>query len=105
VRVFPSDAVVKAANTLTYGVITMENHSIVGGVGLAVAEDDGRTRCRKAIDTSWHSWICTRFLSRDYLLKEYGIDASALIKAMEQLANQKCIDSSAGQKNSDGKAD
>jgi len=62
----------------------MENHSIVGGVGLAVAEDDGRTRCRKAIDTSWHSWICTRFLSRDYLLKEYGIDASALVKAMEQ---------------------
>ena len=101
---FPSDAVVKAANTVRYGVITMENHSIVGGVGSAVAEVMAEHAvAKRLIRLGIHGYA--HGASRDYLLKEYGIDASALIKAMEQLANQKCIDSSAGQKNSDGKAD
>ena len=98
---FPSDAVVKAANTVRYGVITMENHSIVGGVGSAVAEVMAEHAvAKRLIRLGIHGYA--HGASRDYLLKEYGIDASALIKAMEQLANQKFVDSSAGQKKSDG---
>lgn len=64
-------------------VFTLENHSIVGGLGSAVSEYvTDRGLARKVVrlglrDTYAHG------ASKDYLLKEYGLDALALVRAIE----------------------
>ena len=68
-----------------YGIITMENHVITGGLGSAVAErlaecGAGRRLVRIGLrDTFAHgaSW--------PYLMKKFGLDASALVREVEQL--------------------
>ena len=68
------------------GVITLENHSVIGGLGSAVAEimaeaGVGRKLLRLGLqDTYAHG------ASRAYLMAEYGIDATALVGAVERLA-------------------
>jgi transketolase len=78
------DEILEAAITRTKtAVITLENHTIVGGLGSAVAEfvaDHGlgtkvvRLGLR---DTYAHG------ASKPYLVKEYGLDATALVRAVE----------------------
>jgi transketolase len=64
-------------------VITLENHTIVGGLGSAVAEyvaDRGLgTKVRRLglRDTYAHG------ASKPYLVKKYGLDATALVRAVE----------------------
>ena len=72
-----------------HGVITIENHSIIGGLGSAVAElmaEQGSTSRLHRIglrDRYAHG------ASRDYLMREYGLDALALIRAAEHLTGQR----------------
>ena len=67
------------------GVITLENHTVVGGLGSAVSEfvtDHGiGTRVVRLglRDTYAHG------ASRPYLMRKYGLDASALVGAVESL--------------------
>ena len=67
------------------GVITLENHSIIGGLGSAVAElmaeqGAGKRLIRLGLrDTYAHG------ASRQFLLREYGLDALALVRAVETL--------------------
>ena len=67
------------------GVITLENHSTFGGLGSAVAElmaerGIGRRLIRLGLqDTYAHG------ASRAYLMREYGLDAMALVRAAEDL--------------------
>jgi transketolase len=83
---FDDPAVLDAVFDVPMGVITMENHSIIGGLGSAVAElmaehSVGRRLVRLGLrDTYAHG------ASRPYLLREYGLDASGLVRAAEQLA-------------------
>jgi transketolase len=70
------------------GVITMENHSVVGGLGSAVAEvmaeaGIGRRLIRLGLRDQY-----AHGASRPYLLKEHGLDAPALVRAVEQLLGQ-----------------
>lgn len=82
---FDDPAVLEAAAQARYGVITMENHTIVGGLGTAVAEvmagaGVGRRLVRIGLkDTYAHG------ASRHYLMREYGLDAIALVREVEQL--------------------
>lgn len=93
---FDDPAVVRAAAKARAGVITMENHTILGGLGTAVAE-------RMAEAGLGQRLMCVgirdRFLhgaSRPYLMREYGLDAMALIGAVEQMLGQRFgIDESA----------
>jgi len=70
------------------GVITMENHSVIGGLGSEIAEliaDNGlgvRLRRMGIGDRFAHG------ASRAYLMREYGLDASALVAAAESLAGR-----------------
>ncbi len=70
------------------GVITLENHVITGGLGSAVAEyaADNGIGCRLVRlglrDTYAHG------ASRPYLMKEYGLDAGALVSATERLVGE-----------------
>ena len=85
---FDDLAVLDAINTARHGVITMENHTIIGGLGSAVAELIAEEGLNKRLiriglrDTYAHG------ASRPYLMKEYGLDALALIVAVEKLTGQ-----------------
>lgn len=78
------DAIAKAKR----GVITMENHSVIGGLGSAVAElmaerGLGVRLLRIGLqDTYAHG------ASRQYLMREYGLDAMALVRAVESLIDE-----------------
>ncbi|MCL4458858.1 MAG: transketolase [Chloroflexi bacterium] len=82
---FKDPAVLEAAAQARYGMITMENHTILGGLGTCVAEmmaeaGIGKRLVRVGIrDTFLHG------ASRPYLMKKYGLDAMALIRAVEKL--------------------
>jgi transketolase len=68
-----------------HGVITLENHTIIGGLGSAVAEKmadagSGKRLIRLGLrDTYAHG------ASKAYLMKEYGLDAAALVTGVEDL--------------------
>jgi len=72
-----------------YGVITMENHSVIGGLGSEIAElmaDKGlgvRLRRMGIGDTFAHGG------SRAYLMREYGLDALALVGTVEALVGRR----------------
>lgn len=82
---FNDPTVLDAVTSSHYGVITMENHSIIGGLGTAVAEVMAEIGVSKRLvriglrDTFAHGASCK------YLMKEYGLDAMALIREIEGL--------------------
>ncbi|PWH13204.1 MAG: transketolase [Anaerolineae bacterium] len=82
---FNAQEVVEMASQVRYGVITMENHTVIGGLGSAVAEALAEAGIGKKLiriglqDTFAHGG------SRPYLMKYYGIDAMTLIRRVEQL--------------------
>ena len=71
-----------------YGVVTMENHTIMGGLGTAVAEMMAEAGLAKRLvriglnDTYAHGG------TRPYLMREYGLDAMALVWRIEELTGQ-----------------
>lgn len=82
---FADPAVLAAAAAGRAGVITMENHSVLGGLGTAVAEvmaeaGLGRKLVRLGLQDAF-----AHGASRAHLMKEYGLDALALVHAVERL--------------------
>jgi transketolase len=77
--------ILEAAARAQHGIVTMENHTVVGGLGSAVAEvlaEEGLPRRLRRLglqDTYAHG------ASRPYLMREYGIDAMALVQTVERL--------------------
>ena len=82
---FDDPAVLDAIKRAKKGVITFENHNVIGGLGSAVAEvmaenGIGKRLIRLGIpDTFAHG------ASRPYLMKELGLDAIALVRGVERL--------------------
>lgn len=82
---FTDSQVLDALKKSSSGVITMENHTVVGGLGSAVAEvmaenGIGSRLIRIGIpDTYAHG------ASQKYLMKELGLDAIALVSSVEKL--------------------
>ncbi len=82
---FADEIVMQAISNNSYGIITMENHSIIGGLGTAVAEKMAEAGIPHPLvriglkDTYAHG------ASRQYLMREYGIDAMALVGEIEKL--------------------
>ena len=82
---FDDPAVDEALDRARHGVVTLENHSVIGGLGSAVAERMAERGAGKRLvrlglqDTYAHG------ASRPYLLKKYGLDATALLGAVESL--------------------
>jgi transketolase len=82
--------VLAAIRVARLGVVSFENHSVIGGLGSAVAEvmaekgtaaGSGARLIRLGLqDTFAHG------ASKGYLMKEYGLDAPALVRALESLA-------------------
>jgi transketolase len=86
---FTDPAVLEAAAKARYGVVTMENHTVLGGLGTAVAEVMAENGIGKRLvriglkDTYAHG------ASRSYLMREYGLDAIALVHEVEKLLGQR----------------
>jgi transketolase len=82
---FAKSQFLEAVEDIQYGVLTIENHTVVGGLGSIIAEILAETGIGKKLlrlglpDTFAHG------ASRPYLMKKYGLDAMALVKAVEQL--------------------
>lgn len=85
---FNAQEAVEIAAEARYGIITMENHTIIGGLGSAVAEALAEAGIGKKLvriglqDTFAHGG------SKAYLMKYYGIDAMTLVRRVEQLVGK-----------------
>ncbi len=80
---FTDPTIIEAAARARHGVITMENHSIIGGLGTCVAEVLAEHGLAKKLirigipDTFAHG------ASLPYLLREYDLDALGLVRRIE----------------------
>ncbi|MFP4321549.1 MAG: transketolase family protein [Anaerolineales bacterium] len=85
---FTDPQILDAIHKAQHGVITMENHTVIGGLGSAVAELMAENGVGKRLvriglqDTYAHG------ASRPYLMKEYGLDAISLVGAIENLMDR-----------------
>lgn len=88
IKPFDDPQVIKAVTSAKKGVVTMENHTVVGGLGSAVAElmaEHGSTAPLRRIgvrDTYAHG------ASQKYLMAELGLNADALVSAVEELVGK-----------------
>jgi len=86
---FDDPAVLQAVSACRHGVITLENHSIIGGLGSAVAETMAAAGAGKKLirlglqDTYAHG------AGRRHLMQEHGLDAAALLGAVESLLGER----------------
>ena len=85
---FDDPLILDSIRRAKHGVISFENHTIVGGLGSAVAEvmaehGVGTRLVRLGLrDTYAHG------ASRPYLMQEYGLDAAALVRGVERLLDR-----------------
>jgi len=83
---FTDPTIVEAISNSKYGVVTIENHLDIGGLGSCVAEviaENGlNKKLKKVALTSYPHGA-----SKMYLMKKYNIDALSLIGAVEELTD------------------
>ncbi|MGN0353841.1 MAG: transketolase family protein [Muricoprocola sp.] len=81
---FTDPQIVEALKKCKYGVVTMENHYEIGGLGSAVAEVMAENAIgKKLIRIGVPGY--THGASKMYLMKKYGIDAMHMVQAVEKL--------------------
>ncbi len=85
---FDDPQLIKAASRVKHGVITMENHSTIGGLGSAMAlrmaeAGLGRPLVRIGLKDEY-----AHGASKPYLMRKYGLDAAALVRSVEQMIGQ-----------------
>jgi len=86
---FTDPQILEACLKAKQGIITMENHTIIGGLGTAVAEVLAENGIGKKLvriglkDTFAHG------ASQAYLMREYELDALSLVKNIEKLIEEK----------------
>lgn len=86
---FTDPLVVETIKKVKYGVVTMENHTVIGGLGTAVGETMLEHQLNKklvkvGINDEW-----THGASKPYLMEKYGLDATALIRGIEKVLERK----------------
>jgi transketolase len=82
---FTDESVTEAIARSRYGVITMENHTIVGGLGSIVAEQMAERGMDKRLTRLGLNDTFAHGASKQYLMKKYRMDAMALITEVEAL--------------------
>mgnify|MGYP002639720971 CR=1 FL=1 len=85
---FDDPQVIESLKSAKHGIISMENHSVIGGLGSAVADLMAEHGIGKKLikiglkDTYAHG------ASQKYLLQKYGLGARSLIEATEKLMDK-----------------
>jgi transketolase len=89
VKPLDTEAVLKAARD-TPAIITVEEHSVIGGLGGAVAEvlmeSDVRPVAFRRIGLN--DTFSSKVGSQDYLWAEYGLDVAGILKTVESVLEQ-----------------
>ena len=85
---FDDPTVIEAINSAQYGVVTMENHSAIGGLGSCVAELIVERELGKRLIKVSTGDQYLQGASAPYLIKNYGIGAGDLLKSLEDLCGQ-----------------
>lgn len=86
---FNGKEILYALSANRYGVITMENHSVIGGLGSAVSEVMAEAGVSAKLIRIGIKDCFLHGASRAYLAREYGIDAYALVLEVEKIMKQK----------------
>lgn len=81
---FDDDDVLEAIAKSRYGVMTMENHSVIGGLGTIIAEKMAEAGVGKKLTRIGLKDTFVHGASKQYLMREYGLDAMALIRQVEK---------------------
>jgi transketolase len=82
---FNDPQVLESIQKAKHGIITMENHTIVGGLGSAVAEMMAENAIGKRLIRLGLKDVYPHGASRHYLMKEYHLDAMAFVQAIDEL--------------------
>lgn len=82
---FTDSQVVEACQKVTHGVITIENGTVIGGLGSAVADVMAEQGIGKRLVKVGLQDTYSHGASKMYLLKKYSMDAMTLIRAVEKL--------------------
>jgi transketolase len=85
---FNDHAVIDAIAGSRCGVITMENHTIIGGLGSIIAEKMAESGIARKLTRIGLRDTFSHGASKNYLLKEHGMDALSLIKHVETMVDQ-----------------
>lgn len=88
IKPFNDPEVAKAIAETPSGVLTLENHSIIGGLGSAVAEMMAEQGLGVQLKRLGLKDIYAQGASRAYLMRRYGLDARAVIQGAEELMNR-----------------
>ena len=86
IKPLDGEAVLSAARE-TGGIITVEEHTLHGGLGSAVAEvlADNGVRPNRFLRIGLEAGFSSIVGSQDYLRKAYGLDAGAIVTRIEKL--------------------
>ena len=85
---FTDPQVVEACAKAKYGVVTIENHTTIGGLGTAVADVMAEHGIGKKLIKIGLNDTYAHGASKMYLLRKYGLDAMALVSAIGQLMDR-----------------
>jgi len=85
---FNDKAVLAAIAGSRFGVITMENHTVIGGLGSIIAEQMAEAGVPKKLVRMGLKDTFSHGASKQYLLKELGMDALSLVSAVEAMTGQ-----------------
>ena len=86
---FEHPDIVQAIAESRYGAITFENHSVIGGLGSIVAECMAEAGVGKKLRRLGLQDTFAHGASRRYLMREYGLDAVALITLVEEVLHER----------------
>lgn len=82
---FNDRSIIDAISKAKHGVITMENHTIIGGLGTEIAEVIAEEGLGKKLVRIGLKDVFAHGASRHYLMKKYELDSLSLIKHIENL--------------------
>ncbi|MBM4371963.1 MAG: transketolase [Deltaproteobacteria bacterium] len=85
---FPATQLLEALAGVRRGAVTLENHGITGGLGSAVAEVMAGAGLGLPLVRLGLRDVYAQGASREYLMRRHGLDAAALVAAVERLAGE-----------------
>jgi transketolase len=85
---FNDPLVVDTLKKVKYGAVTLENHTIIGGLGTAAAELMAEHGIGKPLVKTGIRDTYTHGASKMYLMKKYGLDAMSLVASVEKLVGK-----------------
>ena len=85
---FNDPSILAAAEQPKYGVITMENHTIIGGLGSEIAEVMAENGVGKKLSRIGLQDTYAHGASRPYLMRTHGLDAMALVQKVEKMVGE-----------------